>query len=99
MRTVYLLRSLRNPNRTYAGITRNLRARLNAHNAGLSLHTANYRPWELVVAIHFPDTKAGYAFEQYLKSGSGQAFARRHFFRQPGSTPTLKFRNGTLDQP
>jgi hypothetical protein len=31
------------------------------------------------VTIHFPDEQRALDFERYLKSGSGRAFARRHF--------------------
>ena len=36
---VYLLRSLSVPDQRYVGVTSNLRARLEAHNAGTSPHT------------------------------------------------------------
>jgi hypothetical protein len=32
-----------------------------------------------VVSIEFPSEKAARRFERYLKSGSGRAFAKRHF--------------------
>jgi len=49
-RFVYLLRSLDGSDRPYVGLTSDVAARLGFHNAGLSPHTAKYRPWELVVA-------------------------------------------------
>jgi len=36
-------------------------------------------PWRIVVSIEFPDEGAAVRFERYLKSGSGRAFAKRHF--------------------
>ena len=54
-------------------------ARLGCHNAGLSLHTAKYRPWKMVVAFEFPSEEQAARFEKYLKSGSGRAFTKRHF--------------------
>jgi putative endonuclease len=78
-RFVYMLRSLREPNRPYVGLTSDMANRLGFHNAGLSRHTAKYRPWALVVSIEFPDESRAVAFEKYLKSGSGRAFAKRHF--------------------
>ena len=80
MLCVYYLRSLKSPNRTYTGITRNLYARLAQHNAGKSAFTSHYRPWKLVAAIYLADEARAMAFEKYLKFGSGHAFARRHFF-------------------
>ena len=53
--------------------------RLAAHNGGLSAHTASGCPWRVIVSIEFADAKKAAAFERYLKSGSGRAFAQRHF--------------------
>jgi len=78
--TVYLLQSLPHPDQTYIGVTDNLPARLTAHNAGESPHTSKHRPWKLVVSVDFRDADKAFAFEQYLKSGSGRAFASRHFW-------------------
>lgn len=38
-----------------------------------------YRPWSILVVLHFGDESTARRFERYLKSGSGRAFARRHF--------------------
>jgi predicted GIY-YIG superfamily endonuclease len=65
--------------RCYIGITANVRRRLEWHNAGRCPHTSNHKPWELVVVIEFADERRAVAFEKYLKSGSGRAFAKRHF--------------------
>jgi putative endonuclease len=54
-----------------------LRARLDAHNAGQSPHTAKFKPWDLVTYIAFSDKAKGIAFERYLKSASGRAFANK----------------------
>jgi predicted GIY-YIG superfamily endonuclease len=61
------------------GLTSYPKARLAAHNAGESPHTARFRPWRTLVTIEFSDTERARAFERYLKSGSGREFARRHF--------------------
>ena len=81
MTHVYLLQSLRYPNQRYVGSTSDVGARVGEHNAGRSPHTAKYAPWELVASVTFPDNRQALAFERYLKSGSGRAFARRHFDR------------------
>jgi len=78
-RFVYVLRTLSMPERHYVGLTSDVPTRLAWHNAGLSPHTAQYRPWRLVVAIEFQDQATAIAFERYLKSGSGRAFAKKHF--------------------
>ena len=78
-RIVYILRSLSEPKRPYIGLTHDVRARLADHNAGRCPHTARYRPWHLHVTIELPDEQRAIEFERYLKSGSGRAFAKRHF--------------------
>ena len=80
MHYVYLLRSQSSPDQTYIGYTEDLKARLKAHNAGGSPHTANFTPWTLVTYLAFNDKPTAQAFETYLKSGSGLAFAKRHFW-------------------
>jgi hypothetical protein len=47
------------------------------HNAGEVEHTAKYPPWRLKTYIAFSDEAQAFAFEKYLKSGSGRAFARK----------------------
>lgn len=76
---VYVLRSILSPHRYYTSITSDVDGRLAAHNAGQSTHTMSGRPWALVVSIRFTDATKAEAFEGYLKSGSGRAFANRHF--------------------
>jgi putative endonuclease len=76
---VYVLGSESQPGRFYTGLTSDLTARLSAHNRGESVHTATGRPWRVVVALVFADPARAQAFERYLKSGSGRAFAERHF--------------------
>jgi len=77
---VCVLRSLRDPMRYYIGLTSYVTRRLSIHNSGGSLsHTAQLRPWELVASIAFAKESSAVAFEKYLKSGSGRAFAKRHF--------------------
>jgi putative endonuclease len=78
-RFVYILVSTVHANRYYTGLTSDLAARLDAHNAGLSKHTATGRPWKMLLSIEFSDCTRAEAFERYLKSGSGRAFARRYF--------------------
>ena len=80
MRTVYLIHSLSQPGQTYIGVTSDLDHRLAQHNAGTSSRTSRIGPWELCAAIQFADTRKANAFERYLKTGSGRAFAKRHFW-------------------
>lgn len=76
---VYVLRSGVDPNRYYSGLTSDIEGRLATHNSGGSAHTARLRPWQVVVAIEFSRERSAVAFERYLKTGSGRAFAKRHF--------------------
>jgi predicted GIY-YIG superfamily endonuclease len=80
MKYVYLLRSVSDPSRKYIGLTSNLQQRLDEHNAGKSPHTRKFVPWECEVAIRFSDHAKAEAFEEYVKHGSGHAFAQRHFW-------------------
>jgi putative endonuclease len=78
-RIVYILHSESHPRRPYIGLTHDVYARLAAHNAGRCPHTAKYRPWQVQVMIQLTDQQRAIRFERYLKSGSGRAFAKRHF--------------------
>lgn len=77
-RFVYVLKNAENPPRYYTGLASDAVARCAAHNAGGSIHTAKYRPWSIDLVIQFANERRAAAFERYLKSGSGVAFARRH---------------------
>jgi len=77
---VYLLESKAYPERRYIGTTANLKARLSEHNAGKSPHTAKFKPWRLVTYLAFSEQVKAAAFETYLKSGSGHAFARKRLW-------------------
>jgi predicted GIY-YIG superfamily endonuclease len=74
---VYIIRSINFSDHEYTGATRDLKQRLTEHNAGKSAHTAKFMPWELVWYCAFPDKHRALAFEKYLKSHSGRAFAKK----------------------
>lgn len=77
MKYVYILQSLTNAEHFYTGITDDLNARLSKHNSGAVAHTAKYGPWRIKSYIAFTDEDRALAFEKYLKSGSGRAFAKK----------------------
>ncbi len=77
--TVYVLRSLSSPTRRYTGLTSDIDRRLQSHNAGQNVDTAQDRPWIIFALFHFRHEQTARRFEKYLKSGSGRAFAKRHF--------------------
>ena len=78
-RFVYILRSDADAGQHYVGLTSDIERRLEWHNHGPSGHTRHHRPWSLVVSIEFSTEPEAVRFEKYLKSGSGRAFAKRHF--------------------
>ncbi|HTX65243.1 MAG TPA: GIY-YIG nuclease family protein [Opitutaceae bacterium] len=79
MHYVYLIESVCDRSRRYVGKTDDLKARIAEHNSGKSVHTARFRPWNLICYLGFANEHAAIDFEQYLKSGSGRTFLRRHF--------------------
>lgn len=76
MKYVYILHSVEGDH-YYTGITDDLRARLENHNAGRVPHTSKYRPWNLKTYVAFSDVDQAFAFEKYLKSPSGRAFVKK----------------------
>ena len=78
-RHVYVLKNSEAAPRYYVGVTADVHGRLADHNAGRCPYTAKHRPWRHHVVIEFPDEQRAIRFERYLKSGSGRAFAKRHF--------------------
>jgi putative endonuclease len=66
----------------YTGCTSNLEDRFNRHMLGWVPATKGRLPVQLVLYTVFPDKYQAFAFEKYLKSGSGRAFAKRHFLHK-----------------
>lgn len=77
MTYVYILRSEKHPGRHYVGVTGDLRRRLKKHNGGEVSHTSKYAPWAIKTYIALSSEKQAFAFEKYLKSPSGRAFAKK----------------------
>ena len=78
-RFVYVLKNAEAVPHFYVGLTSDVTARVADHNAGRCPHTVSRRPWQVHVTIEFSDQQTAVRFERYLKSGSGRAFAKRHF--------------------
>jgi predicted GIY-YIG superfamily endonuclease len=74
-RFVYIIQSDVQTDRFYVGLAEDLDRRLAVHNSGGSTHSAKHRPWRLVACIEFANPVSATAFERYLKTGSGRAFA------------------------
>jgi putative endonuclease len=77
---VYLIESVSAQRERYLGMTTDLKERLQDYNAGKSFHTSKFKPWKLITYIAFTDRAKAEAFERYLKSGSGHAFARKRLW-------------------
>jgi putative endonuclease len=80
MKYVYLIKSESYPTKTYVGVTSNLNKRLAIHNCGGSTHTSKFKPWKLITYMAFSEDSKALAFEHYLKTGSGRAFAKKRFW-------------------
>lgn len=78
-RCVYIIRSLKDPDRQYIGRTADVASRLASHNAGASPRTARQAPWQIVVLMQFVDERRAADFEKFLKSSSGRGFVRQYF--------------------
>ena len=74
---VYILRSVRQPEQSYVGVTGDLPHRLKQHNAGQSDYTKRFVPWRVETYIAFSKADKARAFETYLKKGGGWRFAKR----------------------
>jgi predicted GIY-YIG superfamily endonuclease len=77
---VYLIESFSAQGQRYVGMTTDLKQCLLEHNAGKSPHTSKFRPWRLTTYIAFTERAKAEAFERYLKSGSGHAFASKRLW-------------------
>jgi len=77
MQYVYILRC--NDGSTYTGCTADLRDRFRRHNAGYVRSTQSKLPVQLLFYCAFKEQFRAFAFEKYLKSGSGRAFMNKRF--------------------
>jgi len=82
-RFVYIIRSVKHPQKRYIGLTSDVVARVGGHNAGKNRSTAPWKPWGIDVTIEFRTERMALRFEKYLKSGAGHAFATNHFVDEP----------------
>ena len=76
---VYILIDTATETHHYVESTQYLSARLAKHNAGEVPHTSKFRPWKVESYFAFETKEKATAFEAYLKTGYGHAFAKRHF--------------------
>jgi len=76
--TVYILLCVDNTH--YVGKTKNIEERLGRHQKGQVAYTAKRLPVKLITYQVFFDEYKAILFEKYLKSGSGRAFAKKHYY-------------------
>ena len=62
-RIVYVLKNADDPPRYYTGVTADLKARLDAHNAGRCPHTSKHRPWAVDAIVKFTDEASTFGME------------------------------------
>ena len=77
MYIVYLLKSRKESDQYYIGLTQNLYRRLKEHNNGESSYSKRFAPWEVETFVTFKSKLLAENFEKYLKVGSGQAFLKK----------------------
>ena len=75
---VYIL--LCSDQKTYVGCTSNLQERIKRHKLGQIPATQERLPIKLLTYFALPNKYLAFNFEKYLKSGSGRAFLKKHFF-------------------
>lgn len=66
--------------KTYIGATNDLEDRMLRHQKGYIAPTKKRLPIKLISYFAFSDEHTAFTFEQYLKSGSGRAFIKKHGF-------------------
>jgi len=77
MQYVYILKILKDQS-YYKGSTENLKSRISKHNSKSVSFGSTKAPYELEWYCAFKNKTKAFAFEKYLKSGSGFAFAKKH---------------------
>jgi len=63
----------------YTGYTNELDRRMQEHERGVIQYTKTRLPIRLAMYVVFDEKQVALDFEQYLKSGSGRAFAQKRF--------------------
>jgi putative endonuclease len=75
---VYIIESARS-GKWYYGFTTELIQRLEAHNQGLNVSTANRGPWKYIFQRSFIDKSEALAFEKYLKKLRNKSYLQEKF--------------------
>ncbi|MFN4297382.1 MAG: GIY-YIG nuclease family protein [Brevundimonas sp.] len=64
----------------YVGSTNDLKRRFESHQQGQVISTRAYAPMTLLTYVAVNSETTARSLEQYFKSGSGKAFARKRFW-------------------
>jgi putative endonuclease len=75
---VYIIESL-TTHKWYYGYTKELDQRIDAHNKGLNISTANRGPWKYIFKRSFNSDKDARSFEVYLKKSKNKQYIKRQF--------------------
>ncbi len=68
---IYILKSL-DYEKTYVGITNDLKRRLSEHNSGNSIYTGKFKPWKIVYAEEYSTIQEARRKEKYFKTSAGR---------------------------
>ncbi len=79
---VYVLYSLKFE-RTYTGMTKNLKKRIKEHNTKQNKSTKAYVPWKLILMEEFETRLEARGREKYLKSGNGREYLKTTINKWP----------------
>ncbi|MDP2692644.1 MAG: GIY-YIG nuclease family protein [bacterium] len=84
---VYILKC--NDSTYYAGLTHNLKKRINEHKNGIKSCVKHKRPIKLIFYCCFSEKDTAVQFERYLKTHSGKAFLNKRLVPKslPGVVP------------
>ena len=85
MYDVYRIRSRQHPERSFIGVSRDVKNRLHRHNDGLVEATREHRPWKLSFYAAFSKKERAVEFEEFLKSPAGKTFGRKHLWQKAKS--------------
>ena len=69
---VYVLQSLKYPDKIYIGYTTDLRERFSLHQKGLVQSTKPYRPWKLIFYEAYISKVDAKSREKYFKTAKGK---------------------------
>ena len=65
----------------YVGCTKDFKDRMARHQKGEVRYTSTRLPFEVKAIIAVPDQYVALKLEDYLKTGSGRAFASKHLLK------------------